>query len=458
MPKHDSRTAWVSYLRVSTAEQADRELSLPAQRRAVEDYAARASRSISREYVEAGCSGTHMNRRAFRQMLEDIFRPGSDIGTIVVHHTSRFTRNATEARVVKEKFRKEGVRVVSVCQEMTDDPVGQLVEGIFECIDQYESEMNGMRTAAAMREAVRQGYFPGAQAPFGFARARVELRPGITRFVLVPDEHEASIVRTLFQLYVADNGAKSVATALNSSGLPYRRGGPWDKDLVLHVLDEPAVAGTYYWGRWSTKRKKRKDDSEWLPLQVKPIVETSLYELAHKLREDREPTRNPGTPRARQNLLARLLHCSRCGSTYQLETSGKRASGGLYQYRYYNCRTFCRIGKTACVGGRIPMADLDSAVLDHVTSAVCRDDRCEALLRDMPRGARGGHLHAAWSSLLRAGGVVSRNYLLHLIQRIEVREKEIVIVPHAEFGAPVESQSKDEPLEAAQFSLTGVPT
>lgn len=135
----DKRSEWVGYLRVSTPEQAGRDLSLPAQRRAVEEYAARSGRTLSRMYVEQGCSGTHMNRRAFREMLEDVFRPGSEVGTIVVHHTSRFTRNATEARVVKEKFRREGVRVVSVCQETNDDPVGQLIEGIFECIDQYES-------------------------------------------------------------------------------------------------------------------------------------------------------------------------------------------------------------------------------------------------------------------------------------------------------------------------------
>ena len=94
MSKVEPRIAWVSYLRVSTAEQAERDLSLPAQRRAVEDYATRNGQSIFREYIEEGCSGTHMNRKAFRQMLEDVFRPGSDIGTIVVHHTSRFTRNA----------------------------------------------------------------------------------------------------------------------------------------------------------------------------------------------------------------------------------------------------------------------------------------------------------------------------------------------------------------------------
>src|SRR6266542_3968539 len=189
MPKHaENRILWVSYLRVSTHEQADRELSLPAQRRAVQEYATRGGQEITREYIEEGCSGTHMNRKAFRQMLEDIFRPGSAIGTVVVHHTSRFTRNATEARVVKEKFRKEGVRVVSVCQETNDDPVGQLIEGIFECIDQYESEVNGMRTSAAMREAVRQGFFPGAGTPFGFKRTKVEIRTGIFRSLLVPDE------------------------------------------------------------------------------------------------------------------------------------------------------------------------------------------------------------------------------------------------------------------------------
>ncbi len=117
--KTEGRPAWVSYVRVSTPEQAERDLSLPAQRRAVEEYAARSGHSISRQYVEEGCSGTHMNRKAFREMLEDVFRPGSDVGTIVVHHTSRFTRNATEACVVKEKFRREGVRVVSSVRRPT---------------------------------------------------------------------------------------------------------------------------------------------------------------------------------------------------------------------------------------------------------------------------------------------------------------------------------------------------
>ena len=67
--RSDGRHEWISYLRVSTPEQAERDLSLPAQRRAVEDYAARHHAGIAREYLEAGCSGTSSKRKAFRQML-----------------------------------------------------------------------------------------------------------------------------------------------------------------------------------------------------------------------------------------------------------------------------------------------------------------------------------------------------------------------------------------------------
>lgn len=386
MSKRQERTKWVSYLRVSSPEQAERELSLPAQRHALNAYAERSGHAIDKEYVEAGCSGTNMNRKAFRQMLEDVLSPGSEIEVVLVHHTSRFTRNATQAGVVKEKLRKEGVRVVSVCQETHDDPIGQLIEGIFECIDQYESEINGMRTVAAMREAVRQGFFPGSAPPYGFRITKVEIRTGVLRSVLVPDEDEAEIVRELFRLYVANNGAKAVARSLNQRGLFYRRKRLWSKDKVLKVLDEPALAGTYYWGKRDAKTRRLKDRSEWLSLEVEAIVEPSLYELARKLRAARAPVRNPGRPASPENVLSGLVRCGKCGAAYTLESSGKHAGNGRYQYRYYNCRRSCRIGKEACAGGRIPTKKLDAAVLGYLSEMVTTQDRCDVLLGDIHRG------------------------------------------------------------------------
>jgi site-specific DNA recombinase len=167
----------------------------------------------------------------------------------------------------------------------------------------------------------------------------------------------------LFQLYVANNGAKSVARELNRRERWYRKGKPWSKDLVLKVLEESAVAGTYWWGKHDAKTRRKKDRSEWLPLKVEPIVEPSLFDLARGLRSQREPTRNPGRAPSPEMLLRGLVRCGKCGSSYTLESSGKKVNGEVYQYRYYNCRTACRVGKEACAGGRVPAAKLDGAVL-----------------------------------------------------------------------------------------------
>jgi DNA invertase Pin-like site-specific DNA recombinase len=374
-----ARDLWVSYLRVSTPEQAERELSLPAQRLAVEEYAKRLGHAIAFEYLEAGRTATTSNRLVFRQMLEDIFRPGSRVGTIVVSHTSRFTRNAAEARIIKEKLRKIGVRVVSISQETHDDPMGQLIEGIFECIDQYESELNGLRTTAALREIIRQGFFPGGSTPYGFMTNEVEIRKGVFRQVLVPNEQEARIVRELFQLYVARDGAKRVAATLNERGHLYRDGKRWTKDIILRVLAEPAVGGTYFWGKHDPRTRVLRDPSEWLALTVEPIVEPSVRRLALELRTDRSPERTPGRAASVRRILAGLVRCAKCESSYTLETSGKRTPDGSVNYSYYNCRATCRIGKAACPGGRVPVTELDDAVLAHLATVVCTTERCRAL-------------------------------------------------------------------------------
>ena len=132
MRTHSERSAWGAYARVSTAEQAEKDLSLPAPCKAVAEFAARHDASIEQEYIEAGASGTDANRPVFNRLLGEALKPTSTISTIVVHHTSRFTRDATHARVVKTKLRKAGVRVLSVLQDFADDPMGTLMEGLFE--------------------------------------------------------------------------------------------------------------------------------------------------------------------------------------------------------------------------------------------------------------------------------------------------------------------------------------
>ncbi len=170
----------VLYGRVSTPEQAEKDLSIPAQLDALRKYCSSHGYTIADEYVEPGFSAYQDDDRrpVFRRMIGDVTAPDGNVQAILVCYTSRFYRNRTNAGAMKGMLRKRGIRVIAIYQETTDDPMGQFVEGIFELVDQYESDVNGMRTSAAMRKNAELGFHNGSKAPYGFVAEQVEVRPG----------------------------------------------------------------------------------------------------------------------------------------------------------------------------------------------------------------------------------------------------------------------------------------
>ncbi|MEY4583139.1 MAG: hypothetical protein RL701_7842, partial [Pseudomonadota bacterium] len=372
----------VLYARVSTVEQAERDLSLPAQLGSLQRYAADRGYTVIAEYIEPGASGRDDNRRTFKRMMEDIMAPSAKIDAVLVVHTSRFMRDAGKAFLHKQALAKRGVRVVSISQETNDDPSGQLMQGIFASFDQYESDMNGYRTRAAMRENAQRGFSNGSSAPYGFvARSIDESARGRRR--LFPDAEEATILREVFRLYISQTGAKATARELTLRGLHYRNRQLWNKNLVLKVIGEPAAIGTFYWGRTETRSKRRRERAEWIEIEVEPIIDRELFDAAQQVRAARDPERTAGRTSSSPLLLAGLVKCGECDASYVLETSGKLNADGEYAYRYYNCRSFLKTGKEACRGRRFTLAKLDRAVLEHLADHLFSIERCRALVQDV---------------------------------------------------------------------------
>jgi site-specific DNA recombinase len=373
----------VLYTRVSTAEQAEKDLSLPSQLRTLERHAQERALEVVASYVESGASGRDDQRAVFRRMMQDVLAPSANIDAILVVHTSRFMRDAGKSIVHKQALARRGIRVISTNQETSDDPSGRLMETIYAGFDQYESDMNGYRTTAAMHENARRGFVNGSAAPFGYRAQLVEAGAGPKRRKLVPDPDEARVVVEVFQLYVAHGGAKAVARELNQRGRRFRRGRLWTKDFVLRVIEESAAIGMYYWGKTDSRTGKARARSEWIPIPVEPVIDVALFEAARTTRAKRDPQRNPGRTGSSPLLLAGLLRCAACGSAYVLETSGKLGPTGEPTYRYYNCRAFVKSGKEACAGHRFPVEKLDRALLEHLASAVFTVDRCRSLVKEI---------------------------------------------------------------------------
>lgn len=379
--KCSEATRVVCYARVSTKEQAEKDLSIPAQLDAMRRYCRDRGYEVVEEYIEPGASARDGNRKVFKAMLGDILAPNAGVDAVLVYQTSRFMRNRRRAPVLKEMLRRNGIRVVAIMQETADDPMGNFMEGVFELIDQYESDINGVRTSAALRQNAKQGNFNGSLAPFGFQVVRTE-KGGRRRNKLVPEPAEAETLREVFRTYVNDRGALRTARSLNQRGYDYR-GKLWSKDLVLKVLGESAAIGTYFWGKRDSRTGEWRDSDEWIPVDVEPIIGQALWDQVQQLREERDPQNSKGRTTSSPLLLAGYVKCGRCGASYQLETSGKRCKTIDYTYRYYNCRSALRTGKEKCPGHRIRTEKLEQAVKEAIVNRVFTKERCREFLGEV---------------------------------------------------------------------------
>jgi site-specific DNA recombinase len=365
----------VIYTRVSTSDQADNDLSLPAQGEALRRYAGDHGWEVVEEYEERGRSGRTSRRPEFQRMLADLSRSDDrpKVDAILVLYSSRFMRNVEESLVTKRLLERRGVRVISARQPPVEKgAMGGLIEKVFEAIDEYESDINAERTLAAMMECARQGFFPGAasRAPFGFTTEAVSLGGEVTRRRLVPAPSDAEQLRTMLRLYIEVRGALRAARRANDLGLRMRNGRPWNKDGVLRLLDETAAIGRYVFGKGTL------DPDECVTIKVEPIVDEVLWEQAQRVRREVDPKVAPGRTGSSPMLLAGLLRCARCGAAGTLETAKAGA------YRYYGCRRTQNDSTSACAGFRLPEQRLDRAVLDYVGSHLFTVDRCRSLLKD----------------------------------------------------------------------------
>ena len=111
------------YLRVSTARQAEHDVSIPDQRRQGEADCAARGYQLAETYVEPGASATNDRRPEFQRMVEAATAKPPDFEIVVVHSFSRFFRDHFELEFHVRKLAKNGVKLASITQEMGDDPI-----------------------------------------------------------------------------------------------------------------------------------------------------------------------------------------------------------------------------------------------------------------------------------------------------------------------------------------------
>ena len=183
------------YIRVSTDDQV--EYSPDAQIRLGLEYAKKNNIIVPKKYIyqDDGISGRHAkNRPAFQELIATAKSEEHPIDVIIVWKFSRFARNQEEAIVYKNLLRKSKIDVVSVSEPIPDGVIGDLVERIFEWMDEYYSINLSGEVMRGMTERARKGQY-NSSPPLGYKM--VDGAP-----VIVPEQ--AEIVTKIFNWYVND--------------------------------------------------------------------------------------------------------------------------------------------------------------------------------------------------------------------------------------------------------------
>src|SRR6266487_2676733 len=189
------------YLRVSTGRQADSDLSIPDQRRQAKGYCASRGWEIVADYVEPGASATDDRRPEFQRMIDAATTKPPAFDVVLVHSFSRFFRDQFQLEFYVRRLAKAGVRLVSITQELGDDPMSNMIRQIMALFDEYQSKENAKHTLRAMKENARQGFWNGALPPIGYRIVEAaEQRGHRIKKMLEIDPIQAETVRLIYRL------------------------------------------------------------------------------------------------------------------------------------------------------------------------------------------------------------------------------------------------------------------
>jgi len=368
----------VIYVRVSTARQAEKDLSIPDQRRQAEAYCTARGLHVVRAFSEPGASALDDKRPVFQAMIDMAMEKDRPFDVIVVHSFSRFFRDAYLFEYYRRKLEKNGVSVVSMTQEVNDDPMGDIMRKFSNLMDEYSSKENAKHVLRSMRENARRGFWNGGPPPYGYRAVTVEVRADANKKKLEINPAEAEIIRKIFDLFQNGDGSgpmgiRSVTQWLDRKGLTYRKGRRFSSGLVHAILTSTALKGEHYFNRKANRTRQHKDRKDWERVPTPIIIRPNTFEVVQKTLHSRRPSVTPPREINGPTLLTGRVKCSQ-GAGMTLRT-GK---GG--RYRYYTCQKHANEGGCDCERNSIPMRTLDELVLGQLENRILVPERLKAML------------------------------------------------------------------------------
>jgi len=361
------------YARYSSDNQ--REESIDAQLRAIDEYCSKENIRIIRRYIDEAQSAKSDDRVQFLALFSDILKGYISPNFVIVHKLDRFARNRYDSALYKKKLKDNGVKLLSVLERLDNSPESVILESVLEGMSEYYSLNLAREVMKGMKETALQCKHTGGTPPLGY-----KVNPDKTYSI---DEQEAEAVRIIFEMCAEGRTYSEILDTLNSKGHKTKTGKQFGKNSIKDLIINEKYKGVFIFNKRISGKKhnrKYKDDSEIIriPGGMPAIVPIDVWEDANK----RVSSRAQG-PRLKVNqyyLLTGKVVCGGCGSAYVGNSFGGR---GNKKYYIYSCTS--KIKGTGCKNKPVRKDKLEPYVIDTLKRLILNSDSIGKIASDLQK-------------------------------------------------------------------------
>ncbi len=340
----------VIYARYSSDNQ--REESIEGQIRECTAYAEKNDITIVKHYIDRAISAKTDNRPQFQQMIKDSDKKLFDI--VLVWKLDRFARNRYDSARYKTQLKKNGVKLMSATEIISEGPEGIILESVLEGYAEYYSADLAEKVVRGQTENILKGRCNGGRGTFGYtldSERKFHIDPLASPFVLES-----------FTKYRDGLTMKEIRDWLNENGIKNPVGGEFTYNSVEHMLKNRRYIG------------ELKFRDVVVPDAIPPIVPLELFDdVQEKIAKNKKA---PARRKAEDDyLLTTKLHCGCCGALMFGE-SGTSRTGEVH--RYYKCATVKK--KKGCKKKTVRKQWLEDLVVNQTMQLVRDDAAMESII------------------------------------------------------------------------------
>jgi site-specific DNA recombinase len=230
------------YVRVSTQGQADRGMSLEAQRERIEDYAREKglhlvgiAEEAASGAVREGEALSYEHRPVLLGLMEAAERREYDV--LLVAKLDRLSRDYPTLAILERRLERYDVQVISTAEENGDGPLAEYIRAQLALVAQLERALILERVSAGKAKKKVLGRHVHGRVAFAYESTDGVLRP-------VPEL--APVVERIFRDVQAGDSPGRIARGLNRDAVPSPGGKGWTAKAVQRIATNSVYAGQRY--------------------------------------------------------------------------------------------------------------------------------------------------------------------------------------------------------------------